>query len=49
MNTGLALCLAALVMFSMSEAVAADSDGQESVKKAVLVTGASSGIGRRIT
>lgn len=49
LNTGRALCLAALVMFSASAAVAADSDGQESAQKAVLVTGASSGIGRRMT
>jgi NAD(P)-dependent dehydrogenase (short-subunit alcohol dehydrogenase family) len=49
LNAGRALCLAALLMFSGSAAVAADSDGQESAKKAVLVTGASSGIGRRVT
>jgi NAD(P)-dependent dehydrogenase (short-subunit alcohol dehydrogenase family) len=36
-------------MFSVSTPVAADSHGQENAKKAVLVTGASSGIGRRIT
>ena len=49
LNTGRALCLAALGMFPVSAAVAADSDGQESAQKAVLVTGASSGIGRRMT
>ena len=49
LNTGSAACLAALLMFSLSAPVAADSQAQESAKKAVLVTGASSGIGRRVT
>jgi NAD(P)-dependent dehydrogenase (short-subunit alcohol dehydrogenase family) len=44
-----AACLAALLVFSVSMPVAADSHEQENAKKAVLVTGASSGIGRRIT
>jgi len=49
LNTGSAACLAALLMFSVWAPVAADSQAQESAKKAVLVTGASSGIGRRVT
>jgi len=48
-NTGRALCLAALLMVSASAAVAADADVGENARKAVLVTGASSGIGRRVT
>ncbi|MFC1605284.1 hypothetical protein ACFL33_00285 [Pseudomonadota bacterium] len=38
LNAGRALCLAALLMFSVSAAVAADSDGQESAKKAASST-----------
>ena len=49
LNIAGAACLAALLRFSVSAPVAADSHGQENAKKAVLVTGASSGIGRRIT
>jgi NAD(P)-dependent dehydrogenase (short-subunit alcohol dehydrogenase family) len=49
LNAAGAACLAALLMFSVSTPVAADSHEQENAKKAVLVTGASSGIGRRIT
>ena len=48
LNIAGAACLAALLTFSLSAPVAADSHGQENAKKAVLVTGASSGIGRRI-
>ncbi|MGK2927765.1 MAG: SDR family NAD(P)-dependent oxidoreductase, partial [Lysobacterales bacterium] len=49
MNMGRAACLAALLLLSVATPVAADSDMQENAKKAVLVTGASSGIGRRVT
>jgi len=49
LNTGRALCLATLLMVSGSTAVAADADAQENARKAVLVTGASSGIGRHVT
>jgi NAD(P)-dependent dehydrogenase (short-subunit alcohol dehydrogenase family) len=46
---GHAACLAALLVLAVSAPVAADSLAQEKAKKAVLVTGASSGIGRRVT
>ena len=49
LNRGSAVCLAALLMFCVATPVAADSHEQESAKQAVLVTGASSGIGRNIT
>jgi NAD(P)-dependent dehydrogenase (short-subunit alcohol dehydrogenase family) len=49
LNTGRALCLAALLTLSAATAVAADADAQENAQKAVLVTGASSGIGRHVT
>jgi NAD(P)-dependent dehydrogenase (short-subunit alcohol dehydrogenase family) len=41
--------LAALLMLSVLTPVAADSHGQENTQKAVLITGASTGIGRRAT
>jgi len=44
-----AVCLASLLMISVLMPVAADSHGQESAEKAVLITGASTGIGRRTT
>jgi NAD(P)-dependent dehydrogenase (short-subunit alcohol dehydrogenase family) len=46
---GRAVCLAALLILCVSAPAAADPVGDESAQKAVLVTGASSGIGRRIT
>ncbi len=49
LNTGRALCLAALLQLSAATAVAADAEAQENAQKAVLVTGASSGIGRHVT
>ena len=49
LNIGRAACLAALLMVSASAAVAADADEGENAQKAVLVTGASSGIGRHVT
>ena len=55
MNSGFALiigraaCLATMLACVMSVAVAADSPVQEGAQKAVLVTGASSGIGRQVT
>ena len=49
LNAGRAACLAALLLLSLSTPVVADSPAQENAKKAVLVTGASSGIGLRIT
>jgi NAD(P)-dependent dehydrogenase (short-subunit alcohol dehydrogenase family) len=49
LNTGRTLGLVALLMLSAATAVAADADAQENAQKAVLVTGASSGIGRHVT
>lgn len=46
---GRVLCLATLLLISALTPVAADSPDQENAQKAVLVTGASSGIGRHIT
>lgn len=46
---GRAACLATLLMIFFSLPVAADSHGEESTQKAVLITGASTGIGRRTT
>lgn len=46
---GRLLCLASLLIVFVSTPVAAESSDQDNVQKAVLVTGASSGIGRRIT
>lgn len=46
---GRTACLAALLMIFVMPPVAADSHGGESTQKAVLVTGASTGIGRRTT
>ena len=42
-------CLATLMLIFMSLTAAADSHEQDSAQKAVLITGASSGIGRRTT
>ena len=42
-------CLATLMLIFMSLPAAADSHEQDSAQKAVLITGASSGIGRRTT
>lgn len=49
LNTAAAACLAALFLLAVATPVVADSQAQESAQKAVLVTGASSGIGRRVT
>jgi len=50
LNLGRSFCLAALlVAFSAPTTAAADSHDSQSAQKAVLVTGASSGIGRRVT
>ncbi len=49
LNTGRAACLAALLLFCLSTPVVADAQAPENANKAVLVTGASSGIGLRIT
>jgi len=46
---GRAVCVTTLLMISVLTPVAADSHGQENAQKAVLITGASSGIGRRTT
>ena len=48
LNTVHAVWLAALLVLSVSAPVAADSQAPEHAKQAVLVTGASSGIGRAI-
>ena len=47
--TGRIACLAAFLMVFVAPPVAAGPDSQENAQKAVLVTGASSGIGRRTT
>lgn len=47
--TGRIACLAALLMVFVAPPAAAGPDSQENAQKAVLVTGASSGIGRRTT
>lgn len=49
LNTAGAACLAALLLLSVATPVAAASQAQENAQKAVLVTGASSGIGRHVT
>jgi len=49
LEKGLAVCAAALLLFCVAAPVAAESHEQEKAKQAVLVTGASSGIGRQIT
>ena len=46
---GRVLCLVTLLVAFSAAPVAADSQDRQGVQKAVLVTGASSGIGRRIT
>ena len=46
---GRTVCLATLLMISALTPVVADSHGKENAQKAVLITGASSGIGRRTT
>ena len=46
---GRTACLATLLMIFVIPPVAADSHSQENAQKAVLVTGASTGIGRRTT
>jgi NAD(P)-dependent dehydrogenase (short-subunit alcohol dehydrogenase family) len=48
-NSGRALWLATLLMLLLPVAGAAGTPGQEGAQKAILVTGASSGIGRRVT
>ena len=49
LNQARSFCLAALLIFATSTAVAADAQDTERMQKAVLVTGASSGIGRQVT
>ena len=49
LNAGRAACLAALLLFCLSTTVVAGAQAPENANKAVLVTGASSGIGLRIT
>jgi len=49
LHSGYAACLVALLLFCMAAPVAANSQAQENAKRAVLVTGASSGIGRNMT
>ena len=46
---GRTACLATLLMIFLIPPVAADSHSQENAQKAILVTGASTGIGRRTT
>ncbi len=49
LTMGRTACLATLLMIFAIPPVAADSHSQENVQKAILVTGASTGIGRRTT